>query len=117
MLQLAHFTSATSIRDAVRSAVSTALDLRGDEPGDAALLTTLGMDSIRATEIACLLSDSFDLALPATIAFDYPSVDAMTRRVIELMSAKLRAGEPESLPGKRVASGTGRRAQHRPRRG
>jgi len=48
------------------------------------LLTQHGMDSLMATELSCVLSETFGLALPPTIAFDFPTLDALVARVVEL---------------------------------
>lgn len=35
-------------------------------------------------QVASLLSSELGIALPSTVAFDYPTVDAMTRFVLDL---------------------------------
>jgi hypothetical protein len=38
----------------------------------------MGMDSLMAVELRNLLRQSLNMALPATLVFDYPSVQAIT---------------------------------------
>jgi acyl carrier protein len=85
MAQVVGEHSALAIREAVRGAARAALR-KSDHALDAlAPLTTLGMDSIMAAELSGLLADRFDLDLPATVAFEYPTVEALSARVLRLL--------------------------------
>lgn len=55
---------------------------------DGDLLTAHGMDSLIATHLSCLLAESFDLSLSPTIAFDFPTLNALAARIVELTRAR-----------------------------
>ena len=53
----------------------------------------VGLDSLGAVELRNALSQHFELDLPATFTFDYPSVRAMSGFISSLL------GEPSSSDG------------------
>jgi acyl carrier protein len=58
----------------------------------------MGMDSIMAVELRRRLEESFDRAVPATVAFDYPNILALTEFLMELLgyaAVDVSAGEPQ----------------------
>ncbi|MBX2799665.1 MAG: SDR family NAD(P)-dependent oxidoreductase [Myxococcales bacterium] len=60
-----------------------------------------GMDSVAAVELVRRLSRRLDLSLPPTVAFDHPSVHALTRALLarlELQPEEDRAGPASSAP-------------------
>ncbi len=48
-------------------------------------LTELGMDSLQAVDLRNVLGARIERPLPATLAFDHPTVDALTDRVLEAL--------------------------------
>ena len=56
-----------------------------DSIGEEIALTDLGVDSEMAVELQVALDAAFDdeLSLPATLAFDYPTVLAISRFILE----------------------------------
>jgi acyl carrier protein len=71
----------TILADLVRGRVARGLGLKPDQSIDATRpLSELGLDSLLAVELRNSLSSALELdhALPATLLFDYPSVDALT---------------------------------------
>jgi acyl transferase domain-containing protein/acyl carrier protein len=77
------------ILSVVSTAVATALHF--DDPSAVdpkAELVSLGLDSLMAMEVKGSLEKSFRLALPASLAFDYPSV----RQLTEFVSGQLPGG-------------------------
>jgi NAD(P)-dependent dehydrogenase (short-subunit alcohol dehydrogenase family) len=80
------------IQDVVGAAVAAALHF--DDPAAVdpkAELVSMGLDSLMAMEVRGVLEKSFRLALPASLAFDHPSV----RRLTEFVDGQLhRSGTP-----------------------
>lgn len=52
------------------------------------LLTTHGMDSMVATEIAAALGDAFGISVSPTIAFDYPTLGSLSERIVQLVAER-----------------------------
>jgi acyl carrier protein len=52
-------------------------------------LKDLGLDSLMAVELRNALARALGCALPATVAFDYPSVEAMTAYLVERLAKDL----------------------------
>jgi acyl transferase domain-containing protein/NAD(P)-dependent dehydrogenase (short-subunit alcohol dehydrogenase family)/acyl carrier protein len=50
----------------------------------------LGMDSLTAVEFKNRLHHTFDLPLPATLAFDYPTIDALATRIETTLAGRAR---------------------------
>jgi hypothetical protein len=57
-------------------------------------LRDLGFDSVTAVELRNRLADSTGLALPATLVFDYPSVQAVASRISTLLYGESTAAAP-----------------------
>src|SRR5690606_18115679 len=69
----------------VRDATRLALGLPpGQAPRDGQVLLELGLDSLMAVELRNDLSRRTGLRLPASLLFDYPTVDALARRLFAL---------------------------------
>ena len=45
------------------------------------------LDSLGAVELRNALSQNFDIELPATLAFDHPSISAITTYIVDLIGA------------------------------
>ncbi len=71
------------LRSLVREVVSDVLGRRLDATDDDALLADLGLDSLIAVDLRAALSDRLGQPLPVTVAFDHPSVEALTDRAAE----------------------------------
>ena len=57
-------------------------------------LTEAGLDSLGSVELRSSLGATFDLELPATLAFDYPSIDALAKFIAsQLTETSLVTGE------------------------
>ena len=77
------------IRDQVRRTVIRVLGREDDDaPGRHERLMDLGMDSLMAMRIRKLLAEALELShpLPASIAFDHPTIEAIATFVLERMS-------------------------------
>ncbi|WP_019601483.1 type I polyketide synthase [Teredinibacter turnerae] len=62
--------------------------------------TELGMDSLMAVELKERLQRDLGIKLQATIAFDYPTIDAMAKHLAEELTASLPVAEAEiEAPG------------------
>jgi polyketide synthase 12 len=68
---------AAAVLDAVRSDVAQVLSVAPDKVGDATPLFDLGLDSLLAIELRNALGKRLGERLPATLAFDFPSVAAL----------------------------------------
>ncbi|MFY0568811.1 SDR family NAD(P)-dependent oxidoreductase [Archangium lansingense] len=94
--------SATARREAlgklVRESVSRILGLQPGQSLDAERgFNEMGLDSIMAVELKDRLQTSLGLPLPATLAFNFPSVQALTEHLSsQLESEAPRAAEPEA---------------------
>jgi acyl carrier protein len=53
-------------------------------PADADKLTQHGMDSLMATHLSSILAERFDLNLSPAIAFEYPTLESLAARIVEL---------------------------------
>jgi 3-oxoacyl-(acyl-carrier-protein) synthase/NAD(P)-dependent dehydrogenase (short-subunit alcohol dehydrogenase family)/acyl carrier protein len=70
------------VRSEVRGDVARVLGVPEAKVAGATPLQELGMDSLLAVEIRNVLSKRLGERLPATVAFDHPSVDALTAMVL-----------------------------------
>jgi hypothetical protein len=58
-------------------------------------LMEAGLDSIGLVELRNIVSTKFGVELPATVAFDYPSVDALARFVVQQTPGDQGASAPQ----------------------
>jgi acyl carrier protein len=49
--------------------------------------TAIGMDSIQAAELSCAIADTYNVAVPATVAFDHPTIDRLTTYLVSVLAA------------------------------
>jgi acyl transferase domain-containing protein/SAM-dependent methyltransferase len=87
------------MRGFVRAQVMSVLRLKdGDEPGRQERLTDLGLDSLMAVQLRNRLSRglSFAKPLPATLMFDYPTIEKLAARLLSMLVER---GERETVPG------------------
>jgi acyl transferase domain-containing protein/acyl carrier protein len=82
----------------VRERVSQVLGLESSQPLPPERgFTDLGMDSIMAVELKGRLQESLGLKLPATLAFNFPTLQTLTEHLSTLIEAELpRTGAPEA---------------------
>lgn len=78
---------ASAIRDRIRQTIVAALPAIDRTLSPDLPLTTYGMDSIVATELSVRLSEEYDVRLSPTVAFDFPTLSALTARVVALIGA------------------------------
>ena len=77
------------VTEVVRGKVATALHCDdADSVDTTAELVSLGLDSLMAMEVKSGLEATFRLALPASLAFDYPSVQQLTEFVNGQLAAE-----------------------------
>jgi acyl transferase domain-containing protein/acyl carrier protein len=79
------------LEDFVRSEAARVL---GDEPGTfprAQGFADLGMDSLGAIELRTHLEQALECRLPATLAFDYPTVNALVAHLLDQLAVPLGA--------------------------
>ncbi|AGP35405.1 hypothetical protein SCE1572_13250 [Sorangium cellulosum So0157-2] len=92
---LAPAARAAEVEAAVRAEVAKVLSL-----GSAADVRTgrpfkeLGLDSLMAVELRNALAARLRVRLPATLAFDHPTVEAMTRYLLDLLSPDRESAKP-----------------------
>lgn len=91
------------LRAHVRTQVSAVLGLGRDaQPEDGSGLSELGMDSLMATELRTRLQQSLAHALPATLAFEHPTISALTTFLMSelaLGTAPMVAARTDTLAG------------------
>lgn len=81
--------SAAAILDGVLAAVQSVL---GREAAAQDSLMEVGLDSLGAVELRNALSQSFEVELPATFTFDYPTAQAMAGCIASLKGATADGG-------------------------
>ena len=87
--------SATSVQ-AVIMALATRM-LGSDSIGEDEPLMAAGLDSLGATELVQSLQTAFDVSLPATMVFDYPTVAAMATFISQhVMQGAKQADVPQT---------------------
>jgi acyl transferase domain-containing protein/esterase/lipase len=86
------------VRAAVRTDIARVLSV-SDVPGDQPLLE-LGLDSLMGLEVRNALGKRVGMTLPATMAFDHPTLNAITRW---LLADILTVTKPEAPPDKAPA--------------
>ncbi|MCP4662494.1 MAG: type I polyketide synthase, partial [bacterium] len=89
-----------AVKAMVAEAVAQVLGYAGDSPIDPGKgLTELGMDSLMATEIVQRLRSVLGRRLPATLAYEHPSIDALTEHLCSLLEVRprsLRRRDPQA---------------------
>ena len=98
-----------------------ALEISGREFAPDAPLADAGMDSLEAVELRQMLSDAFNLELPATLMYDYESVAAIAGYIADLSGAgaypperKARPAAPARRPAPRPAAAAAADASRSP---
>ena len=82
--------SADAVREIVERVIGNSID--EDQP-----LLEAGLDSIGAVELRNAIASAFGVELPATVTFDYPTVQALTGFLVSLPQLQLVQGEaPDS---------------------
>jgi len=88
----------------VQSHAAKVLGLNASKVGERVPLNEMGLDSLMAVELRNLLGNGLGLkrSLPATLVFDYPTVEAiadyLARDVLALQSAEAEAAAPTNAP-------------------
>ncbi len=93
-----------SLADIERRVGATVAAVVGQDVATEVPLMEAGLDSLGAVELRNSLSTAFEMELPPTLTFDYPSVAAISSFIA---AAKHPAGfpeEPEAAPGRAAAA-------------
>ena len=97
---------ADAIRDAMMKLAARALGLPATARVDATrALRDLGLDSLMAVELRNAIGASVERTLPATLLFEYPSVDSLAGYVVSLLrpvAASAVSGPPTSPPARTI---------------
>ncbi len=89
------------VRDVVRDRVVSVLRLDIDEaPGRHERLMDAGLDSLMAVQLRNQLAKAFDLprALPATLMFDFPTIEALAGHLLDRLGPREDAAAPSQAP-------------------
>ena len=84
-----------SISGIVKSLQTTLLGIVGKTVAADAPLLSAGLDSISGTELTNTLAQQFEIELPPTLMFDYPTIESMAGFISETMPTKMIPGEVE----------------------
>ena len=84
--------AASAVLGQVAEAVASVL---GSTVASDASLMEVGLDSLGAVELRNTLSQQFELDLPATFTYDYPTVQAMSACISSLLGLASRTGDAE----------------------
>lgn len=103
---------ARRLRAHVRRLVANALEVGPEKVDPRQELATLGFDSVMSMELKAGLESGLGIGLGSTLAFDYPTVDAITRHLLEDVvrwdaagpEARNGAGEPRLNEAEAAAS-------------
>ena len=87
------------LAEALSGQVGHILGLPGSEIDRGLGFFDAGMDSLMAVELANRLRGLLDVPIPATVAFDHPTIDALTAWLLGALSL----GDAASVPGAPVA--------------
>jgi len=79
-----------------RTEIGQVLKLPPDRVDPAAPLASLGLDSLMGLELRKRLETAVEASLPATLAWRYPTVDALAPFLAECMGITLDAAGPRS---------------------
>jgi len=80
--------------DLVESATTRALGYRPHNLQDGRSFEEMGLDSLAVVELRDRLAEATGLRLPATLAFDYPDPQALTRYLRRTLSSTVRGPAP-----------------------
>ncbi|MDH6580234.1 acyl carrier protein [Kitasatospora sp. MAP5-34] len=78
--------STTEIRDWLRERVAFYLERPIEEIDSAARLVEYGLDSLYALTLCGDIEDEFDITVPPTLAWDFPSVNAIAEQLHDQIS-------------------------------
>ncbi len=87
------------VRAAVQADIARVLSLNAPSavPDDRPL-SELGLDSLMAVELRNALGKRLGATLPATLAFDYPTLSGMTKYLLEMVLARHPEARPAEAP-------------------
>jgi acyl carrier protein len=77
--------AAQSVSSIIKSIQTTLLGIVGTTVAADAPLMSAGLDSISGTEFTNTLAKQFEIELPPTLLFDYPTIESMAGFIVETM--------------------------------
>jgi len=107
LLALAPAARASTLRTMIRRTLATVLGFEeaATEISTRAKYFDLGMDSLMAVEFRNRLQQTFEIPLPATMAFDYPTIETLAESIGTALAARTPAAtgaaatpEPQAEP-------------------
>lgn len=85
--------SDTELRSWLRTRVAHYVQLDAADIDTTATLTTYGLDSVYALTLCGDIEDHLGVVLEPTVAWDHPTIDALTRHLEETLAQVSPAGE------------------------
>jgi acyl carrier protein len=87
--------SESDVRACVMQAIGEHLGITEAGDGDGANIDLVDVDSLTAVELSASLSRTLDHNLPATILFDYPSIQSLVEHLVHVLAM---SDDPRSAP-------------------
>jgi len=87
--------STSTAEHAVETISAAVLEVLGTAVAVETPLMSAGLDSIAVTELADMLADRFNMELPQTLLFDYPTIESVANFVAATMPKELSFKKPD----------------------
>ncbi|MFN6535671.1 MAG: type I polyketide synthase [Nostoc sp. EkiNYC01] len=86
------------IFEAVQGEVAKVLRMKSAQVDGKKPFNTMGMDSLTAVELRNALMELLKITLPATLVFEYPTLESLSEYLAELVISKIPSSATQELP-------------------